>query len=370
MKLAVLGYQDVEDINLWSGIPYHAFNAFQREKTIDVTKVFPSQEPLLPGNSLFRFYFNFIQKARQPYYYHYNKSYIEYKNDQINKYIRRIKPDYILTFWPYQVAYLETVVPIIIWTDATIDLLIKTWGYDRMANVSQKDALQAEHDALSRATLAVYSSDWAASSARNIYNVDPNKVKVIGFGANILRFPAFSKEVSKNKCNLLFIGYDYIRKGLQKAIDITEAVNSLGLEAILTVIGPEQNINSKYVKFLGRLSKDDTEEYSRIVNAYNEATFFLLPTFSEPFGIVFCEASYFGVPSLSHNVGGVSNVIEDGVNGKLFLLDSSPNDFATYIKSVFSNWPQYMALRNSTRSHYETNLSWEVSIKRLSNFLI
>lgn len=42
-----------------------------------------------------------------------------------------------------------------------------------------------EQLALDRCSLAVYSSEWAAESAIRNYNVHPDKVKVIPFGANL-----------------------------------------------------------------------------------------------------------------------------------------------------------------------------------------
>jgi hypothetical protein len=44
---------------------------------------------------------------------------------------------------------------------------------------------EMEQSALSRCRLAIYSSEWAANSAIQHYNVNPTKVRVVPFGANI-----------------------------------------------------------------------------------------------------------------------------------------------------------------------------------------
>ena len=46
--------------------------------------------------------------------------------------------------------------------------------------------------------LALFSSDWAARGAIELYGADKNKVKVVPFGANIQTFPAFD-DVNSNE---------------------------------------------------------------------------------------------------------------------------------------------------------------------------
>lgn len=43
--------------------------------------------------------------------------------------------------------------------------------------------------------------------------------------------------------------------------------------------------------------------------------FLLLPTIAECAGIVFAEASGYGIPSITYDTGGVGTYVIDGING-------------------------------------------------------
>ena len=65
------------------------------------------------------------------------------------------------------------------------------------------------------------------------------------------------------------------------------------------------------------------------------ANMLLITSKNEGFGMVIAEAGFFGVPSLSTDVGGVREFIEDGVNG--VLAQANPVDIASNIMTLSSN---------------------------------
>ncbi|MDY2686439.1 MAG: glycosyltransferase [Selenomonadaceae bacterium] len=59
-----------------------------------------------------------------------------------------------------------------------------------------------------------------------------------------------------------------------------------------------------------------------------------MPTHAECAGIVFCESSAYGLPSLAYQMGGISSLIKDNVTGKLFSLeDTSMEKWVKWIKN-------------------------------------
>ncbi|WP_270350498.1 glycosyltransferase [Ligilactobacillus salivarius] len=58
----------------------------------------------------------------------------------------------------------------------------------------------------------------------------------------------------------------------------------------------------------------------------------LLPTRAECAGIVFNEASAFGVPSLSVDTGGVADYVKNNINGYRMPLSANGEDFALKIE--------------------------------------
>src|SRR5262245_56428505 len=85
------------------------------------------------------------------------------------------------------VAYLNTALPIVIWTDSTLASAINFYPdftRERAVWSNVQAGLQNEREAIRRAALLIYSSDWARREAIEQYQIDPERVKVAPFGAN------------------------------------------------------------------------------------------------------------------------------------------------------------------------------------------
>jgi len=79
------------------------------------------------------------------------------------------------------------------------------------------------------------------------------------------------------------------------------------------------------------------KSHKELANYYNAATFHLLPSFYESFGMTALEALASGIPSIVTMKGGMANVINDGEDG--YLIDpTDPVMLANVInKILFSN---------------------------------
>jgi glycosyltransferase involved in cell wall biosynthesis len=236
-----------------------------------------------------------------------------------------------------------------------------------------------ERSAMERCKLAIYSSEWAAKSAIDYYKTDPNKVKVVPFGANISIHKTFSevKELinsrPSDKCKLLFLGVDWFRKGGDVALKVAEELNNSGLDTQLTIVGSQPTFNYSipdFVKPLGFINKSNQEGQTQISQLLMESHFLILPTLADCTPIVFCEANSLGVPCLSNNVGGVSTLICNGLNGHLFPSKDNISDYCDYITNIFSNYISYKDLALSSYYEYESRLNWAVSGQKIKNLLI
>lgn len=158
----------------------------------------------------------------------------------------RIKPDSNLVFSPGSVpiSMVETRLPKVFYTDACFAGMIDFYeGFANLSAESLKDGHFLEQKAISESKLIFYSSEWAAQTAIDNYQVDPVKIKVVPFGANLDFFPSLqeSREIvtdrSDSVCKLLFIGVEWKRKGGDLALEVATEMNRRGIKTELHVVG-------------------------------------------------------------------------------------------------------------------------------------
>ena len=92
-----------------------------------------------------------------------------------------------------------------------------------------------------------------------------------------------------------------------------------------------------------------------------------MPTRAEAFGLIFCEASAFALPSLATAVGGVPAAVVDGRNGKLFPMEAGADAYCSFVQDLFCNYARYRDLAPSSFDEYTIRLNWRsaaVSVKR------
>jgi glycosyltransferase involved in cell wall biosynthesis len=222
------------------------------------------------------------------------------------------------------------------------------------------------HEALTlrKADFIILPSKWASDSAKLEYGTNPEKLFELPFGANIAREVIekhyVPKSINANTVQLLFASADWKRKGGEKAIEICSALRATGVNAHLTVVGnaPEHVKRLEFVKFKGFLRKSDPDQLVEICRAYQEAHFLLLPTQADASPIVFAEAQAFGVPPITHEVGGTASSIEHGNTGLLFPLGASPVLFTEGILPYLRNPALYNLMSQKCRRWYFDNAQW------------
>jgi glycosyltransferase involved in cell wall biosynthesis len=86
-------------------------------------------------------------------------------------------------------------------------------------------------------------------------------------------------------------------------------MNIQGIRTTLTVVGCQPaGVLPEYVRVLGFISKSTIKGREKLASLLQKLDFLILPTMAEAAGIVFCEASAFGLLSLSYSTGGVPDM--------------------------------------------------------------
>ena len=384
MNLAYVTAYDASRLNgsnEWSGTGYHIAQALKNQSSINLDYLGPLTEPMGLNSILKtrRIYHKLIDGKK--YQVDPNPMRLKAYANQIRAKIDRssIPLDVVFSATVNPIAYLECKQPIVFWADATFANIQNFYPiYSNLSRSTIRDWHQMETLALQRAQLAIYSSDWAAKSAIQDYGADPLKVKVVCFGSNVdssFTAQTIQSAISarpKDRCKLLFLGVDWIRKGGNTAYEVAKQLNKSGLPTELTIVGCDPVLDTPipdFVKPLGFISKATPAGRERISQLLLESHLLILPTVADCTPIVFGEANALGVPCLSTTVGGVPTIVHNGANGQLFSPNSQISEYCDYITNLFGDYANYKALALSAFNEYESRLNWRVAGLHIKSLL-
>ncbi len=258
-----------------------------------------------------------------------------------------------------EIAHLKTNIPICYFSDATISTIIDY--YDSFAGFSKKSlkiSNEIEQKAINKSTTQVFPSQWAFDSAKRDYGAQrPFLVKM---GANIDINPQDEDIIKQydSVINILFVGVDWERKGGDIVLETIDKLDKKGYHVSLTVIGcvpPKIHTKMNVIPFLNKNKNDDMLKFQEL---FKKSHLFFMPTRAECFGIVFCEANAYGLPVITTDTGGVSSIIENGVNGLMLPLNATSDDYCKVIADLISDKARLKEMSISSREKYLKELNW------------
>jgi len=377
MKVAYVTEYDATDIRKWSGSGYYICQSLKNQAiSLDCIGSLKEKYALFFKGK--QFLYRYLLQKR--YWRDRDPFILKHYAQQVASKLSETKPDIIFSPGTVPIAYLECEQPIVFWTDANFASLIDWYPqYSNLCKETIENGNQMEKLALEKCKLAVYSSDWAAKTTIENYQVDPSKVKVVPFGANIDcdrnidDIKALVDSRPSNQCNLLFLGVDWFRKGGDTAFKVAEELYKNGLPTKLTIVGCQPIIEEplpSFVNSLGFISKNSKEGVQIINKLLSESHFLILPSIADCTPVVFSESNSFGVPCLATKVGGIPTIIKDELNGKTFAKNASITDYCTYIANLFSDYSRYKSLALSSFNEYQSRLNWSVAGKSVKKLLM
>jgi len=264
-----------------------------------------------------------------------------------------------------EIAYLRTSIPIISLSDTTFLNMVNYYlTFTNLTKGSFKQGTEIERRALTNSSAIIYPSSWAASSAKRDYQIVPSKLNIIPLGANINDIPPAEDVINKqisSSCHLLFFGVDWHRKGGEVAFDAMVELNKKGIDTTLLVCGciPPQNFSHEKLSVIPFIDKNDPAQEKKLYTIFMNTTFLILPSKAECFGIVFCEASAFGIPSITSDTGGIEGAVKTGVNGYRLPVNAGGSDYAQKIAEIFTDKTAYQNLKKSSRALFDNSLNWD-----------
>jgi glycosyltransferase involved in cell wall biosynthesis len=276
------------------------------------------------------------------------------------------------------IAHLKTEHPVAFWADATFAAMVPSYpAFRSLSKRAIRDGMDLDSRALEHASVAFYASEWAARSAVEHHGADPERVKVIPFGANMpvehgrADVARFVSVRPLDRCRLLFVGVDWGRKRGDLALEVARALNEQGVPTELHIVGssPAGQDFPPWLHCHGFVDKSTEDGRKLLRGLYSNAHFLIHPAKAECFGVVFSEAAAHGVVSLATRVGGIPTAVRHGVTGALFDVSASADDYADYICRLLADGSGYEQTALAAFNDYERRLSWEAAAKAVREYL-
>lgn len=189
---------------------------------------------------------------------------------------------------------------------------------------------------------------------------DPGKLIKVNFG-----FPAFSPAIKESGSarsddgvfRLLYVGQVNFRKGLRYAIEAFRRIPIKNKE--FRIVGPHVSPTGiEDLQIPDKVVLTGSLKGQKLIEEYQKATVFILPTLEEGLALVLGEALAFGLPVITTYNSGGADIIQDGVEG--FLVE--PRDVEALLEKLellASDDALRMCMSERSRIRGEQSWTWE-----------
>ena len=229
-----------------------------------------------------------------------------------------------------------------------------------------------EHRCFGSAPAVIAVSKGIKRELHETLGIPEGRIRVIYNGVDTEGFaPAASREAARRSLGdavpphadgdavLVFVGYEFKRKGLAQAIGALAEVD----DARLWVVGGDDP--QPYAELAARLGVGERVHFAGhqedVAAWLRAADALVFPTSYEPFGLVILEALACGTPVVTSRLAGAAELVTDGREG--FLLDN-PADMAELAAALGrllasrDRWPELAATARGLAEAYDWAAIW------------
>ncbi|MFN3966284.1 MAG: glycosyltransferase family 4 protein [Endomicrobiia bacterium] len=209
------------------------------------------------------------------------------------------------------------------------------------------------------------------------YNVPFGDIVVVPLGVDLNKFNPEHKKLYRseirNKYNiseeeivLLFVGYDFHRKGLEFVIKAISRLKNQDIK--LLVVGRDKVW--PYINLAKKINVIDKIIFvgaqNEINKFYSASDIFVFPTIYEPFGLVVIEAMASGLPVIVSKIAGSAEIITDSKDGMLIGDPKNVEEISEKLYFLIKNKELREEIGKNARITAE-NFSWDKITDRIIN---
>lgn len=215
-----------------------------------------------------------------------------------------------------------------------------------------------------------YLLNWYNNCLTNLNGLNEitKKEKVLYPGTKIYNKRSYVKCYNGKQLIIGTMSRLHCAKGLDFLLNALSKIKKQNFKLLIAGTGKEKENLIKLAKELNIKDKCDFLGYIEDKKSFLEQLdLFISPSREEGFGINICEALERSVPVYASNVGGIKEIIQDGYNGKLFIVNyeyKNVEKFVNLLNNAFNteNKNEFVNLANSGRCSAETKFNRENTI--------
>ncbi|WP_082209872.1 glycosyltransferase family 4 protein [Fischerella sp. PCC 9605] len=209
-------------------------------------------------------------------------------------------------------------------------------------------------------------SEYVKDSLINHYNINPDRITVVGSGIGNLQ--PFYGEKDYSNGQILFVASNRFEdKGGLLLLEGFKLAQKKNPEIKLVIVGQE---NKKYLNgSIPNLTVYGEIRGKQLQDLFNQAALFAMPSLNEPWGFVYLEALACKTPVLGLNRNALPEITQNGRYG--FLVDEpTPTAIADAICHAFSHPDKLRTMGKEGQKHCLEKFSWEKTTIKIADMML
>lgn len=261
-------------------------------------------------------------------------------------------------------------VPVASYHDSNIIMSLQggTFNYSNISKNKLQGFIDREKIIYQKNEVLFTFSDFVKKSFVNDFDIDEQKVHTVYGGANIDIETLSKNERCYDGNSILFIGKEFERKGGKVLLEAFLKLKKEIPDARLVVVGSNPDIKADGVTVTGFIDKSTESGRNEMLKLLCEASLFVMPSFFEPFGIVFAEAMLHRLPCIGTNICAIPEIIDNGRTG--LIVEPGDSDALSDAMCTLLKDPEKM--RSMGNKGYEKAIStftWDSVTERMINII-
>lgn len=268
----------------------------------------------------------------------------------------------------FNAGLFQSSVPLIVYTDYTASLSALRPEAGRSPFTLKQRAvwMSLEQQTYARAEHIFTRSELVRRSIIDEYNIEADKVTVVGGGVNFATLPEPASRTENEAPLVLFIGKEFYRKGgdvLVKAFAQARQKFPLAQLKLVTQGPVPSDLQLDHVEVI-----PPTWDRTAVAKLFQVADLFVLPSRLETWGDVLLEAMAWELPCIGVQNDAMNEIILDGGTG-LLVPSGDVDALAEALSELFRQPSLRIGMGRAGRHRVYTEFTWNHVVMRMKKVL-